>query len=63
MKYLKKYEYASYLNLHGDDNYDIEEVKRDKNHDYEYCDGVLYVPSKKTQKSLASVMNLTSFLI
>ena len=50
MKYLKKYEYASYLNLHGDDNYDIEEVKRDKNHDYEYCDGVLYELSGKDDR-------------
>jgi hypothetical protein len=43
MKYLDKYnEYASYLKLHDDDDYDIEEVKQDKNHEYKYCDGVLY---------------------
>ena len=43
MRYIKTYkESSSYLNLHGDDNYEITLVKRDNNHDYGYCDGVLY---------------------
>lgn len=43
MKYIKKYnEISSYLNLHGEDDYEITQVKRDKNHKYEYCDNVLY---------------------
>lgn len=42
MKYLKKFEEVSYLNLHGDDDYEITQVTRDDVHDYKYCDGVLY---------------------
>ncbi|NPV13241.1 MAG: hypothetical protein HPY57_15890 [Ignavibacteria bacterium] len=43
MKYLKTYnEVSSYLNLHGDDDYEITQVKRDKNHHYARVDGVLY---------------------
>lgn len=33
---------AEYLNLHGDDDYNITAVVRDNFHDYKYCDGVLY---------------------
>lgn len=51
MKYLKRYnEISSYYKLHSDDEYDITQVKRDKNHDYRYCDGVLYELSGKDDR-------------
>ena len=35
-------EVSSYLNLHGDDPYDIEQVTQDNRHKYERVDGILY---------------------
>lgn len=50
MKYLKRYnESVSYLNLHGDDDYEITQVIRDNRHDYKYCDGILYELSGRNE--------------
>lgn len=42
IKNFKLFEYTTYYNLHGDDDYDITKVERDSDHDYQYCDGILY---------------------
>jgi hypothetical protein len=36
------FEISSYLNLHGDDDYDIEQVEQDDRHEYKYVDGIKY---------------------
>jgi len=36
------FEISSYLNLHGDDDYNIEQVVEDDRHDYQYVDGIKY---------------------
>lgn len=47
MKYLKTYnEKVKYGKVNPDDEYDIDVVTRDKIHNYEYCDGVLYELSR-----------------
>ncbi len=56
MKYLKSYnEISSYLNLHGNDDYEITQVKRDNSHKYEYCDGVLYELSIKGEDFVVDI--------
>jgi len=43
MRYIRTFkESAEYFNLHGDDEYEITQLVRDDNHDYQYCDGILY---------------------
>lgn len=50
MRYLKYFkESTSYLNLHGDDDYEITQVIQDNNHEYKYCDGVMYEISGETE--------------
>lgn len=56
MKHLKTFnEATSYLNLHGDDEYEIEEVKQDSSHDYEYCNGVMYELSNGGDDRIVSI--------
>ena len=43
MKYLKTFnEKTDYYTLHDGDEYQITKTERDDNHDYKYCDGILY---------------------
>ena len=55
MKYLKYFEISTYHNLHGDDVADITQVKSDKYHTYERCDGVLYELSNNGNNEIVDI--------
>jgi hypothetical protein len=57
MKYIKTFkESVEYSDEYGE--YDIEKVTRDKRHDYEYCDGILYELSGSGNEKIVSINDI-----
>lgn len=55
MKHLKTYEQVNYGKVNPDDEYNIDIVTRDDNHEYKYCDNVLYELSHSGNDKIVNI--------